>query len=318
MVDRRRAQIDPVPGPQPANIPTLFGSRVGLIGLLAASLTYSSLASASLAQEAWSPLRVEDRIAILFTGEADVPNRRLRLVYEVRNVSREDVDLVIIDPIGGKQRQEIMIPAEGVQTLSFDGRLEVQSLTSATHGLEFSTYLQIGRETDSGKVLVPREVIMFSLNLRLPEGARIVRSSIPKEIVLGEPLMDRRLRALPAVKVVYSTAAEQIDVSYEVASGEYGEMDLVVRVRNAGIRRVKGLTVSTRIDLDLYTPDPALTDGDILEMDQVKSQWMARLADLKPGTEKTITLHLISRAGPVWGADILVHNLRGDLVAVAK
>ena len=256
-----------------------------------------------------SPFFVDDRITVILDGRADIEEGRLRLEYQFTNTSREAVELLLIRP--DDMRWPLSLPPRGTQSLVIDQDLELASPTAATRAFRAQTYLTVYEEDAEARILVPAEVTRFAFDVSMPEGARILSSSVPKEILTGRVVADRKIRALPTVQVVLTTAPERMEIGF---SGD-GDGPLSIVLRNRGSEPASGMTLSAVVEIAEETP--ASVDGWRLAADDgVMRRWDYALPAMEGGSSLTLDLPDVAAGERRRLRHIAVHNAAGDLVAV--
>lgn len=295
---------------------TLYRRLLGIA--VAATLLLSACTSQDQAE---SPQSIFDRhhgLSIAFKGTADAVQKHIQLQYVIQNRAEVNIRLLVTNPSFPEVMHDVSIAAGGEQAFDFLGSLPVKSFTDHTHGTVFNTFLVTRDEEGNERLLIPDQVSVFSLDVILPDNARILRSSIPVELLDGRVVSPEGLRTLPEINLVYSTAQERIDISKRIVNKPNGDIAIVVEIFNRGEHDISGLTLATRFPIDSYAADPEKSDGNIVEVDKVMALWSTILPSLNPGQMEVATLVLTptDKSPKPWGWEILIHNKNGDLVAV--
>jgi hypothetical protein len=268
-----------------------------------------TLAAPALAEAPWSPLYVEERLVIAFEGRANIAEGRVALRYELSNLSPDVFSLILLDD--NATRREFVFDPGATQTFILERRMPRAEPERPNGAFHVRTYLNVIIDNNEPQVLVPAEVSSFIFTTELPEGARILASSIPIDYVQGTVLEDQKLRALPTIDVVYTLAAERIVI--ELVEAEDGTS--VILIANQGGQIASGLVLTTMIETGAH-PGASSPPWRVVQDDGVMQQWQAPLPDLAGGERLNLVL-------PVQYADaerrlhsITVHNGAGDLVAM--
>lgn len=258
----------------------------------------------------WSPFFIEDRIIMTVEGVADISTSKFHLKYAITNLSGERVALLLIRPDG--RRWELALGPRQTELLVVDAPLELTHPTPATTAFSVQTYLTVYEEDRDERVLVPAEITSFAFAVPLQDGARILSSSIPREMLNGEAVADRKLRALPAVQVVLTTAPERVEIS---TVGE-GSRALAVDVRNFGRQPVTGLVLTALVETTAHSAAAAVDPWRLTGDDGVMLRWEAALPKLDGGAQLSLDIPGVSANEASRLHRMAVHNSTGDLVAV--
>ncbi len=266
------------------------------------------LAAPTAAQESWSPFHLEDGLTIAFEGVADVRERRVHLHYEMTNNSGVRLEFVVTS--GDMSRYQVSLGEGEVQHIDVEAPLALARPTPSNGAFRVQTYLTVDREGEDAGILVPAEITSFTFRTQLPDDARLVTSSVPAQYLFGETVTDQKLRSLPAITVVYTTAGEH--VTLEVQNGPPGALQ--VRLRNNGDEMAAGLVLSAIVEATGDAP-VAVDAWELVADDGVMERWQVTLPAIEPGRYLELALPGGSAIEPGRLHDLVLHNRTGDLLA---
>lgn len=260
---------------------------------------------------------INKELDIRVKGEIDLQTQQVKLDYEMQNRKEIPEAFTFRNPIQLQDSLPLRIAKNGKQPFRFSERIDTRQISENTKYAHISPYLMIRKEHEPYKILFGNYDI--NLKVKLPEGARIIRSTVPLEMVTPTTASWEmgKLDILPPIDIWYTLSEEKVELKKE--TGEEGEFFIIrITVSNIGDSPARDLKLSCRIPNTFAIPVPERSDGTFELSQGVMHLWSFSLPMLNPNSLKQATIVL--RADPPSALfnvpKIMVHNKEGELLAV--
>lgn len=250
-------------------------------------------------------------------GEIDLQAQQAGLDYQMQNRKETPETFTFRNPVRIQDSMQIRISSNDKKPFRFREQIDIRKVSENTKYFHMSPYLMIRKENEPYKILFGNYDI--DLKVKFPEGARIIRSTIPLEMVNSNTAawQMEKLDVLPPIDIWYSLSEEKVELKKE-AEERNGAIIIHITVSNVGDSSARGLKLSCKVPNTFAVPIPEQSEGSFELSQGVMHIWRYNLPALGPQSSRQVALafQATSSGAPFQVPKIVVHNAAGDLLAV--
>jgi len=291
-----------------------------LVPLLATLCAMSSFAQQA-AVDKGSPLQVTSERELVADAHVviDVGARSASQEYRFSNASSADLALELAQQ-KGQPASQLMVGKNGSGTHRGSLSVEEQQMSAATRRILVTPRVRASRGGAAPGILIAHW--NFDFEVRLPEGARLVRSTIPFTAATPRSLQWKGsgITVMPPIEVLYTTAVERVALRKQVIPPTSPGLPTLVKIeiQNQGTAKIRRLDLRAQFPRGAFEPVEASL-GTFQTIDQQIVRWEATVPDLEPAETRVIELQLF-RPGNQRPVNFVVraYNEARDLVAMSN
>jgi hypothetical protein len=259
---------------------------------------------------------INRNINLSLVAKINIAEEKADMDYSITNNSENALVLSLKNPLLSTDSFILNLPVKEKVTKKISNKITIKKISANTNYTMIRPYLQVKEGSNRQRMLMGK--YSANIEIQLPEGAKIAKSSIPFQIQKNNIAVFsiKDIDVLPVIQIWYTIAAENIALSKEIIKGS----DYTVRltVTNNGTFAVNGIKLSSEFPRSIYNEVDYSSDGSFKLLDGEMFQWSYVLDNLGPHQNKTVSFKITPENTGVQNKipQIIVHNKSGDLILV--
>jgi uncharacterized repeat protein (TIGR01451 family) len=254
------------------------------------------------------------RVAIV----VDVPARRVEHSYAFANRKATPVDFEVRAGTAKAAKPRVSVEPGATEEIREVEEIAEKPLGRTGRKVRVDPRLRLARTGADSALLVAN--YDFDIELRLPPGARILKSLTPFRAETPTRLRWKQsgLTVMPPIDILYTLAEESVTLSKQVTENGR-DVTFKVVVTNTGGLPISRLDLRAQFPNGVYEVNDSDSSGTFRLLDGQTYRWSAQVTGLAAGRSHDLTLELTKRDAvtAAWDFEILAYNASGDLVATA-